>query len=319
MKKNVKKSLLATTILVSSIVGFAACDALPLGGGGNAAMKTKDVYAMSAVSSIAYLSAEGDEGVSAVAARPVAGTLPAVAATRPSGLLDSDVDGIKNCIGMFDGFLTGGGFEQTVVENTAEDPLLSGYAFEMTVTLQGAAYKLYFNELESRTETEMDDFEEEVEVSTTFEGVAVYNEELFIVRGVSEVETEGRETETSIEFYTYKNIGVDSLVADEQNFVKVEQSVEEGEIEYEYTFFEGGRKVRSFELEYEQSRRGVEISLEIKSAAGSTEYEIFKANEGQVFFVEFEKNGKEDRITVNKLAEGGYQFTYSNGFVEKFN
>ncbi len=318
MKNNLKKSLLATTILVSSIVGFAACESPSASGN---VMATKDVYAMSAVSSIAYLSADVDTGAARVAARQMrAVASDTVASARPSNVADSDVEGIQNCIGMFDEFLVGGGFSQTVTENTSQDPLLANYAYVMNIRLQGAeAYNLYFNELESRTETEVDEGEEEVEITTTFEGVVVYGEETFIVRGVSEVEKEGRETETSLEFYTYKNVGVDSLVADTQNFVKVEQSFEEGEVEYEYTFYENGSRVRSFELEYEQSRRGVEISLEIKSAAGSTEYEIFKGNEGEAFFVEFEKNGKEDRITVNKLAEGGYKFTYSNGFEEVFN
>ncbi len=326
MKKNVKTYLLATAILVSSIVGVAACNALPSGGGGGE-LKAKDVYAMSAVSSVAYLSAETDMGVQPAAFQSAGAfsALPAVDAARPSRIDDSDVDGIGKCLAMFDDVIAGGGFEQTVKENTSQDTLFSAYAYEMSITLHGEsavaqAYTMYFNELETWTETEKDDFEEETEVSTTFEGVIVYGAETFIVRGVKEVETEGREVETSITFRTYKNIGADSLHADERNFVQIEQSTEEGEIEYEYTFYKDGRKVRELELSYEQDRRGVEISFEIKNAGeGEREYEVRKGKNDDVFFVEFEKNGKEDRITVTKLEEGGYRFVYSNGFEERVN
>ncbi len=324
MKKNFRMSLMATAILVSSIAGLVACNAEGLNGPNGvegSVMTEKDVLALSAVSSVSYLS-EGNDGAKSVNVRDRRYTALTAATSRPDNVADDDLKGIQSCIATFDSILSGGGIEQTVVENTATDTRFNGYEFAMTISLpvgSGAlqGYTMYFNELETRTETECDDWEEEVEVRTTFEGVIVYGEELFVVKGVKEVETEGKETETSLEFRTYKNIGIDAVQADESNFVVVSQSMENDEIEYEYSFYENGRKVQEIELEYEEDRRGVEVSFQIKDVSSGkrqeTEYELRKKDDG--FAVEFEKNGKKDTITVTKVADG-YKFVYSNGFEE---
>ncbi len=319
MKKNVKINVLATAILVSSIAVFTACDAAKSETGtANGVMSARDVYAMSAVSGVSYLS----EGKTSSARRASQRRYAAAATARPESVTDSDVSGIESCIATFDSILLGGGINQTVKENTSADTRFSEYALEMNISMpigSGAfeGYTMYFNELEKRTETEVDDGEEEIEERTTFEGVIVYGEELFVVRGVKEVETEGRETETSLEFRTYKNVGADVVQADESNFVVVSQSFENDEVEYEYAFYENGRKVQEIELEYEEDGRGVELSFQIKDIVSGkvqeTEYELRKKDDG--FAVTFEKKGKEDRITVTKVEEG-YKFTYSNGFEE---
>ncbi len=305
MKKTVKMSLVATAILVSSIAVFTACDGAQSGAGstsgsgGAVAMSVRDVYAMSAVSSVSYLSAEE--------------SAPAAAAL-PEGVTDSDAAGIESCIAAFDSLLQGGGVDQTVQDNTSEDARFDSYALEMNISLpvgsgEFEVYTLYFNELAKTTHSEKDGWEEEIEERTTFEGVLVYNEELFVVKGVKEVETEGKETETSLEFRTYKNVGVESVQADESNFVVVSQSTEKGELEYEYSFYESGRKVQEIELEYEETLLGVELSFQIKDMQNGrlqeTEYELRKKDDG--FVVEFEKNGKKQKFTVTKTAEG-YRF-----------
>ncbi len=320
MKKNEKVSLLASAILVSSIAVVTACNASSLGGGSK--MTARDAYAMSAVSSVSYLSKEGAPSANSLQSGSI---LRMAASTRPSIVEESDVVGIQSCIATFDSIILGGGIDQTVKENTATEAPYNGYKLEMTMSMPVGSgklesYKMYFNELATKTETEIDGFEEEVEVSTTFEGVIVYGEDLFVVEGVKEVETEGREKETSLEFRTYRNIGVDGVEADRSNFVVVSQSMEEGEIEYEYTFYENGRKVQEIELEYEEDRRGVEISFQIKDVSSGvrreTEYELRKKDNG--FIVEFEKNERKDKITVTKEGNG-YKFRYSNGFEEIVN
>ncbi len=320
-KKNLIMALTIATMLVSSVVGLTACGGGNNNDGGNEGTQSgaRDVYAMSALSSVAYLSGGGE-------AQAVNGLMAAMPATaRPTNVTEGDIDGILNCLTMFDGMITGGGVEQTVKENTSEDPMVSGYPLEMVITLHNATgaaqtYSMYFRELATNTQTEIDDGVEEIEVSTTFEGVIVYGEEYFIVAGEREVETEGNERETSLEFRTYKNVGVNELVADENNYVVIEQSAENTETEYEYTFYENGRKVREVELEYEETRSGAEVSFEwenyAQNARSETEYTVRKGGANGAFQVAFEKNGAKDTITVEVRAEGGYTFRYTNGFEE---
>ncbi len=298
--KRIRNILLATVVGVSATAGLFAC-----GENGGKTLGARDVYAMAAVSSISYLS----EKEASVA------LLSTSAATRPSYMTDSDAQGIKSCIESFDGVIAGGGIEQEVKANTSTDEAFSGYAYEMAISLPealggGLFAMLYFNETSTNTEVEKDGFEEEVEVSTRFEGVAVVGEEIFSLRGEKEVETEGRETETSIEFVTYK---------DKDNYVVVSQSAEDDEVEYEYAFFENGRKVQELELEYEEERGKVEIEFQIKDLSSGTKretkYRIRKNTAGDGFVVSFEKNGKRNTLTVVEKANG-YEFIYDNGFSE---
>lgn len=324
MKKNVTMNVLVTAILVSSVAVFASCDAptSKVGGAGNnktnGNMSVRDVYAMSAVSGVSYLSDGEKASTGAVGAVIGEMAVMASAGARPDNITDSDVAGMENCIATFQSILLGGGFEQTVQENNSADPRFSEYTWEMNIGLGTLAnYTMYFNELEKKVEYEMDDGEEEIEERTSLEGVIVYGEELFVVSGVKEVETEGREVETSMEFRTYKNVGVAEIQADENNFVIVSQSVENDEVEYAYSFYQNGRKVQELELEYEENARGVELSFQIKDIrdgkVSETEYELRKKGEG--FIIEFEKNEKEDKISVQKEGEG-YRFVYSNGYEE---
>ncbi len=340
MKKKFLLNLLASAVLVSSIAGLAACqNSTPSADGGNgsnnqnggtvSAMSVRDVYAMSALSGVSYLTQEAPlsaQTASVRAARYAAAeATPNVGATlsaRPTYVTDEDVNGIESCIATFDNILLGGGIEQSVQENDSTDPRFSNYALKMTIStpLETGAladYALYFNELNKTTQTEVDDGKKETEERTTFEGILLFGEEPFVVKGVKEVETEGKETETSLEFRTYPTVEAEGILADENNFVVISQEVEKGEISFEYSFYENGRKIQEIELEYEENRKGVELSFQIKDISSGkrqeTEYELKKRENG--FIVEFEKNDKKDYILITKNADG-YTFTYSNGFEE---
>ncbi len=324
MKKRISAIIMGVLTLFA-IVGLVSCDIgnnTTVGGTdtkGNEASGTRDVYAVSLVSGISYLSSdESDGGVSAAAY-----FAPPPAATRPESITDADVSGIEDCILMFEKIIAGGGVDETVKENSSENPTFSEYKLEMTITLHNASaetakYTLYFNETGTKTKTELDDGVEEREESTTFEGIAVFGEEIFIVRGVKEVETEGAETETSIEFRTYKNIGIETPIADEKNYVKVEKSSESGEYEYEYTFVKEGAVVREIEIEYKETKSGVFVSFEIEKENEGTSFEIKKSSSGN-FIIEIEQGNIEDKITVIPENDGSYRLAYSNGFAEYVN
>ena len=284
---------------------LTACDVK--GGGGNAAkvkVNANDVYALSALTGAEYLD------------QTESGATGAAETTRPGVITDADVSGIKDCLNMFDDILAGGGITQTVEKNEDVEGLYKDYPFVMTVTVgnTGITAKMYYKEVNTVTETEIDDGEEETEVSTTLRGVMVFDGKEFEVFGKKEIETEGNETETSIEFTT-------KSTTNPLNYVKIKQSVEvengAQEVEYEYEIYENGEKAREFKLEIEDENGKTEVSfkMEIENAPEETEYKIIKGDVDGKFRIKYEKGKVKGFITVESV-EGGYKLTYNNGYSE---
>lgn len=305
MKKKIISIVCALALIGTMTAALTACDVK--GGGGNAAkvkVNANDVYALSALTGAEYL------------AQTESGATGAAETTRPGVITDADVSGIKDCLNMFDDILAGGGISQNVAENTDKDGEFKDYPFVMTVTVgnTGITAKMYYKEVNTVTETEIDDGEEETEVSTTLSGVMVFGDQKFDVTGKKEIETEGNEKETSIEFTTYSN-------TNPLNYVKIKQSVEvengAQEIEYEYEIYENDEKVREFKLEVEDENGKTEVSfkMEIENAPEETEYKIIKGDVDGKFKIKYEKGKEKGFITVESV-EGGYKLTYNNGYSE---
>ncbi len=305
MKKKIISIVCALALIGTMTAALTACDVK--GGGGNAAkvkVNAKDVYALSSLTGAEYL------------AQTESGATGAAETTRPGVITDADVSGIKDCLNMFDDILAGGGISQNVAENTDKDGEFKDYPFVMTVTVgnTGITAKMYYKEVNTVTETEIDDGEEETEVSTTLSGVMVFDGKEFEVSGKKEIETEGNEKETSIEFTTKSK-------ANPLNYVKIKQSVEvengAQEIEYEYEIYENGEKVREFKLEIEDENGKTEVSfkMEIENVPEETEYKIIKGDVDGKFKIKYEKGKEKGFITV-EAVEGGYKLTYNNGYSE---
>lgn len=304
MKKKIISIVCALALVGTMTAALTACD---VKGGGNAAkvkVNANDVYALSALTGAEYL------------AQTESGATGAAATTRPGVITDADVSGIKDCLNMFDDILAGGGISQNVAENTDKDGEFKDYPFVMTVTVgnTGITAKMYYKEVNTVTETEIDDGEEETEVSTTLSGVMVFGDQKFDVTGKKEIETEGNEKETSIEFTTRSQTNRD-------NYVKIKQSVEvengAQEVEYEYEIYENGEKAREFKLEIEDENGKTEVSfkMEIENVPEETEYKIIKGDVDGKFKIKYEKGKEKGFITV-EAVEGGYKLTYNNGYSE---
>lgn len=305
MKKKIISIVCALALIGTMTAALTACDVK--GGGGNAEkvkVDANDVYALSALTGAEYL------------AQTESGATGAAETTRPGVITDADVSGIKDCLNMFDDILAGGGISQNVAENTDKDGEFKEYPFVMTVTVgnTGITAKMYYKEVNTVTETEIDDGEEETEVSTTLSGVMVFGDQKFDVTGKKEIETEGNEKETSIEFTTKSK-------ANPLNYVKIKQSVEvengAQEVEYEYEIYENGEKVREFKLEIEDENGKTEVTfkMEIENAPEETEYKIIKGDVDGKFKIKYEKGKEKGFITV-EAVEGGYKLTYNNGYSE---
>ena len=305
MKKKIISIVCALALIGTMTAALTACDVK--GGGGNAAkvkVNANDVYALSALTGAEYL------------AQTESGATGAAETTRPGVITDADVSGIKDCLNMFDDILAGGGISQNVAENTDKDGEFKEYPFVMTVTVgnTGITAKMYYKEVNTVTETEIDDGVEETEVSTTLSGVMVFGDQKFDVTGKKEIETEGNEKETSIEFTTKSK-------ANPLNYVKIKQSVEvengAQEVEYEYEIYENGEKAREFKLEIEDENGKTEVTfkMEIENAPEETEYKIIKGDVDGKFKIKYEKGKEKGFITVESV-EGGYKLTYNNGYFE---
>lgn len=305
MKKKIISIVCALALVGTMTAALTACDVK--GGGGNAAkvkVNANDVYALSALTGAEYL------------AQTESGATGAAETTRPGVITDADVSGIKDCLNMFDDILAGGGISQNVAENTDKDGEFKDYPFVMTVTVgnTGITAKMYYKEVNTVTKTEIDDGEEETEVSTTLSGVMVFDGKEFEVSGKKEIETEGNEKETSIEFTTKSK-------ANPLNYVKIKQSVEvengAQEVEYEYEIYENGEKAREFKLEVEDENGKTEVSfkMEIENVPEETEYKIIKGDVDGKFKIKYEKGKEKGFITV-EAVEGGYKLTYNNGYSE---
>lgn len=305
MKKKILSIVCALALIGTMTAALTACDVK--GGGGNAAkvkVNANDVYALSALTGAEYL------------AQTESGATGAAETTRPGVITDADVSGIKDCLNMFDDILAGGGITQTVEKNEDVEGLYKDYPFVMTVTVgnTGITAKMYYKEVNTVTETEIDDGEEETEVSTTLSGVMVFGDQKFDVTGKKEIETEGDETETSIEFTT-------KSTTNPLNYVKIKQSVEvengAQEVEYEYEIYENGEKAREFKLEVEDDNGKTEVSfkMEIENVHEETEYKIIKGDVDGKFKIKYEKGKEKGFITV-EAVEGGYKLTYNNGYSE---
>lgn len=304
MKKKIISIVCALALIGTMTAALTACD---VKGGGNAAkvkVNANDVYALSALTGAEYL------------AQTESGATGAAETTRPGVITDADVSGIKDCLNMFDDILAGGGISQNVAENTDKDGEFKDYPFVMTVTVgnTGITAKMYYKEVNTVTETEIDDGEEETEVSTTLSGVMVFDGKEYVVSGKKEIETEGNEKETSIEFTTKSK-------ANPLNYVKIKQSVEvengAQEVEYEYEIYENGEKAREFKLEIEDENGKTEVSfkMEIENVPEETEYKIIKGDVDGKFKIKYEKGKEKGFITV-EAVEGGYKLTYNNGYSE---
>lgn len=304
MKKKIISIVCALALIGTMTAALTACD---VKGGGNAAkvkVNANDVYALSALTGAEYLD------------QTESGATGAAETTRPGVITDADVSGIKDCLNMFDDVISGGGITQTVEKNEDVEGLYKDYPFVMTVTVgnTGITAKMYYKEVNTVTETEIDDGEEETEVSTTLSGVMVFDDKEFEVSGKKEIETEGDEKETSIEFTTKSK-------ANPLNYVKIKQSVEvengAQEVEYEYEIYENGEKVREFKLEIEDENGKTEVSfkMEIENVPEETEYKIIKGDVDGKFKIKYEKGKEKGFITV-EAVEGGYKLTYNNGYSE---
>lgn len=257
---------------------------------------SKEMYALSAMSSAIYLQQEQKQiSVKSMKALELTQT------DKPANITDEELTGIESCLTMFGDVIKNNGYTQTVEKNTDSSEELKKYNFVMIISIPHLSntntYKLYYDEIATETQVEIEDEETETEISTTLEGVLIANEIHFKVEGKKTIETEDNNTEYSIEFKTY---------FDENNYVVVEQSSENNEFEYEYEIYEKGVKVQEIEIEFEKENNKTELEFELVNInSGIKEKTIYKIKsaDNEIFEISLNKNGEIQTFQA-KFIEG---------------
>ena len=266
---------------------------------------SKEMYALSAMSSAIYLQHEQEQTSAVKSMKAV--KLAQTQADKPANITDEDLAGTESCLTMFGDVIKNNGFTQKVEKNTNLSEELAKYNFVMTISIPNLSntntYKLYYDEIATETQVEIEDEETETEISTTLEGVLIANETHFKVEGKKTIETEGNSTEYSIEFKTY---------LDENNYVVVEQSSENNELEYEYEIYKNGVKVQKIEIEFEKENNKTELEFKLVNiTSGIKEKTIYKikSKDDQLFEISLNKNGAIQTFQA-KIVEGKINFIF---------
>lgn len=298
------------TLIVSGVMcvpmafGIAGCNKKDK----NINIVAKDVYALSAVSGATYLK-EMENSTSL--------TSKITATTRPAHFSDADTNNLKNSIQMFNQILLDDTLTQQTTLTPETDPYFGTYNFVMNISVPNTnggvdEFKMYYNETETKTNKEIEDASLEVEVSTKLEGIMVVSGDVFDVYGEREFETEGNESESSIEFTTKSK-------TNPNNFIKISQEVENNEVEFEYEIYKGGIKVSESEFEVEQEKNHTVVELEFKNSnQNKATYKLIKGNNSNEFNVTYKNGATTDTLKIVML-ENAFEFTYSNGFTEIIN
>lgn len=298
------------TLIVSGVMcvpmafGIAGCNKKDK----NINIIAKDVYALSAVSGATYLK-EMENSTSL--------TSKITATTRPAHFSDADANNLKNSIQMFNQILLDDTLTQQTTLTPETDPYFGTYNFVMNISVPNTnggvdEFKMYYNETETKTNKEIEDASLEVEVSTKLEGIMVVSGDVFDVYGEREFETEGNESESSIEFTTKSK-------TNPNNFIKISQEVENNEVEFEYEIYKGGIKVSESEFEIEQEKNHTVVELEFKNSnQNKATYKLIKGNNSNEFNVTYKNGATTDTLKIVML-ENAFEFTYSNGFTEIIN
>lgn len=305
MKKNLKTFLIATTLLPLALInGACSCKK-----GETQKISTQDIremYALSAISSINYLENQATQQL-----------LNNAITTRPEEITQEAVNEIKTGLTIFDSIIKGEKLETEIEKNNSSQEEYKDYNFKMTINLVNITdtYIMYFNEIETKTNKKIEDEDEEIEVSSKLEGVMVINDARYELIGKKTIEQDNDEKETEIEFITKK---------DESNYIVVSHSLEqeqnETEIEYEYKIYKNNTKVFELEVEFENEDGKLELEFEMKNITNTgvqkTKYKIKKSSSNnEDFIVTYKINNSEHKIKI-KTNDSGYEYNYSNGYSE---
>ncbi len=296
--KKIKKVLLTLALslcVIGSAFTFKACKCSD---GGNGSMSIKNVFAMSMVTASNYFENS--------------------ATPQTVGVIDTATENtIKEYTGMFEGLLSNS-LNPTEGEVTQSDLDYFGtYHKKLSLTLGSEVYTMYYTEVVEGTETEIDDDEIEEETTSFLYGVVKKQIDddyvTYSVVGSREIESETKKGVTEVEselklIFTTEELDIThTSKLDQINFstfseyVIIEQEVEEGEIEFEYTTKTPSmQEPKKVEIEYEDEDGEQVLKIKIVADSTKTKYEIKKVANNK-YSVKVKSEGNKVKYYVEKV------------------
>ncbi len=191
-----------------------------------------------------------------------------------------------------------GSFKSEVLTSDREN-----YQVKQVVSFQGLAmerseYTMYYNVIDEKVKTEIndDDKTEETETTKKFVGVAVLDEVEFPFTSVIETETDQDEYEEEMKFVI--ETGVDSYISVKQEIEKENGEYEE---EYHYKVVENNKIIYEFSLENEEEKVSKETEVKLTLDGTKYKFEIYK-KDGETF-IEAKVENTDEKVTYKKIVK----------------
>lgn len=296
--EKIKKILLTLTLLLFVSVSaftFNACGCEKEDG--PATMAIKNVFAMSMVTATNYLDASSTP--------------------KTISELDSETeDTIKEYTQMFEGLLSDGIHPTEGKVSTIDGKYFGVYTEKLILQIENETYIMYYNEVIEGTETEIDN--DEIKTGTTsflygvVEKIVGTDATLYSVVGSREIESETKKDVTVIEselklIFTTETLEINSTsklddinLRSFDDYVVIEQEVEEDEIEFEYTTKTPAMSSpKTVEIEFENEDDEYTLEIKIKTGSTKTKYEITKVNDTK-YSVKLKSDGNKIKYYVEK-------------------
>ena len=211
----------------------------------------------------------------------------AVQAVGPQAMMALDkesdplADKIMSYLPAVEAALTGTDSITSAKEETGQ--FEGGYTLKMEISYKDIAFKdtsftMLYNETPIVDDEQDDDEDDEQEIETQINGVIKMGQATYEMHGSRTKEVDEMEVE-----FTYS--------IDEHTTVTVEQEIEAGEQEFEYSIVRDGLEI----LEYSISFEGDEIELEIEQAGqveNEVEFELVNRDNTQLIKAEVQENDK---------------------------
>ena len=289
MKKTLKILLPVLTIGMLTGCQISANNSSQNGGttnnGSNPSAQSEQVYAFEAITSAGLLhSLNNKQDVLAVKKAKADETL---------------VSQIKDYLPSVEAALTNQSL-MTSSEVVASDR--NEYATKVIITYTDIAFvnqtmTMYYNETAIPDDDFDDDWDDQFEEEYVIDGLIIIDDVEYQMFGKKELDQD--EYEVS---FTYQ--------IDENNYIKVEQEIENDESEFNYTVIQNRRKVYEYSLEVEDNS----VELEVKDrnlGVEKMEFEFLKRDNRTYIIAEVRQNGVSSEIVFEKVVDELNNITYN--------
>lgn len=289
MKKTLKILLPVLTIGMLTGCQISANNSSQNGGtnnnGSNPSTQSEQVYAFEAITSAGLLhSLNNNQDVLAVKKAKADETL---------------VNQIKDYLPSVEAALTNQSL-MTSSEVVASDR--NEYATKVIITYTDIAFvnqtmTMYYNETAIPDDDFDDDWDDQFEEEYVIDGLIIIDDVEYQMFGKKELDQD--EYEVS---FTYQ--------IDENNYIKVEQEIENDESEFNYTVIQKRRKVYEYSLEVENNS----VELEVKDrnlGVEKMEFEFLNRDNRTYIIAEVRQNGVSSEIVFEKVVDELNNITYN--------